>query len=618
MPLLSNQTARPKDTKGTLRRLLSYLSAFRIPMAIAVILSLGTNLLALAGPKLAGHAIEAVDKGKGKVDFATVAYYTRLMLIIYVASAVCSFVLSVLMMKVGRAVGKKLRKEVFDKLMRTPVGYFDTHQTGDIISRVSYDIDVISNSLSTDVVQILASIVTVVGAFIMMLTVCPPLVLAVLVTIPLSVFYTRYITRKARPLLSKRSAMYGQMNGFSEEMFSGQKTIQAYAHEDLTITDFDGINEQTCEAFYNADYIASKIGPSISFINNLSLALTAMFGSLFYMNGVINLGQISSFVLYTRKFSGPINEVANIANELLSALAAAERVFNLLNEADEVADLKDAEELTEVRGEVELEDINFSYRPEKPILRDVNLHAEAGKMIAIVGPTGSGKTTIINLLMRFYEPVSGQIYVDDVPHEHFTMESLRRAYALVLQDTWVFHGTIYDNIAYGRIGATREEVVEAAKAAHIHHYIMCLPQGYDTVITEDGGNISKGQKQLLTIARAMLYDAKMLILDEATSNVDTRTERRIQKAMRTLMKDKTCFVIAHRLSTIQNADTILVIGDGTIIESGTHDELMSRRGRYYSLYQALRLTGSCTMRKSSRSSSTMTTAPMTREQWTSR
>ena len=586
MPLLSNQTARPKDTKGTLRRLLSYLSAFRIPMAIAVILSLGTNLLALAGPKLAGHAIEAVDKGKGKVDFATVAYYTRLMLIIYVASAVCSFVLSVLMMKVGRAVGKKLRKEVFDKLMRTPVGYFDTHQTGDIISRVSYDIDVISNSLSTDVVQILASIVTVVGAFIMMLTVCPPLVLAVLVTIPLSVFYTRYITRKARPLLSKRSAMYGQMNGFSEEMFSGQKTIQAYAHEDLTITDFDGINEQTCEAFYNADYIASKIGPSISFINNLSLALTAMFGSLFYMNGVINLGQISSFVLYTRKFSGPINEVANIANELLSALAAAERVFNLLNEADEVADLKDAEELTEVRGEVELEDINFSYRPEKPILRDVNLHAEAGKMIAIVGPTGSGKTTIINLLMRFYEPVSGQIYVDDVPHEHFTMESLRRAYALVLQDTWVFHGTIYDNIAYGRIGATREEVVEAAKAAHIHHYIMCLPQGYDTVITEDGGNISKGQKQLLTIARAMLYDAKMLILDEATSNVDTRTERRIQKAMRTLMKDKTCFVIAHRLSTIQNADTILVIGNGTIIESGTHEELMEKRGRYYSLYQA--------------------------------
>ena len=586
MPLLSSQTARPKDTKGTLRRLLSYLNAYRVPMAIGLILSLAGNLFALFGPMLAGSAIGAIGEGAGDADFPRIYHYLKLLLLLYVGSAVCTFLLSVLMMKVGRSVGKKLRSQVFDKLMTMPVGYFDTHQTGDIISRVSYDIDVISNSLSTDVVQILSSLVTVIGAFIMMLVICPPLVLAVLITIPMSILYTRYITRKARPLLSARSAMYGKMNGYSEEMFSGQKTIQAYAHEGLTLTEFDGINEQTCEAFFNADYISSKIGPSIGFINNLSLALTAMFGSIFYMKGIINLKQISSFVLYTRKFSGPINEVANIANEILSSLAAAERVFNLLNESDEIADLKDAVELTDVRGEVELEDVNFSYRPEKPILTDINIHAEAGKMIAIVGPTGSGKTTIINLLMRFYEPVSGQIYVDDTPHEHFTMESLRRAYALVLQDTWVFHGTIYDNIAYGRIGASREEVVAAAKAAHIHHYIMCLPQGYDTVITEDGGNISKGQKQLLTIARAMLYDAKMLILDEATSNVDTRTERRIQKAMRTLMKDKTCFVIAHRLSTIQNADTILVIGNGTVAEAGTHEELMAKKGRYYNLYQA--------------------------------
>jgi ABC-type multidrug transport system, ATPase and permease components len=586
MPLLSNKTARPKDTKGTLRRLLSYLNAYRVPMAIGLVLSLAGNLFALFGPNLAGKAIGAIGNGAGEAKFSLIYHYLKLLLLLYVGSAVCTFLLSVLMMKVGRSVGKKLRSEVFDKLMTMPVGYFDTHQTGDIISRVSYDIDVISNSLSTDVVQILSSLITVIGAFIMMLVICPPLVLAVLITIPLSIFYTRYITRKARPLLSARSAMYGEMNGYSEEMFSGQKTIQAYAHEEITLDEFDGINEKTCEAFFNADYISSKIGPSIGFINNLSLALTAMFGSIFYMKKIIDLSQISSFVLYTRKFSGPINEVANIANEILSSLAAAERVFNLLNESDEIADLKDAVELTDVRGEVELEDVNFSYRPEKPILRDINIHAEAGKMIAIVGPTGSGKTTIINLLMRFYEPVSGQIYVDDTPHEHFTMESLRRAYALVLQDTWVFHGTIYDNIAYGRIGATRDEVIEAAKAAHIHHYIMCLPQGYDTVITEDGGNISKGQKQLLTIARAMLYDAKMLILDEATSNVDTRTERRIQKAMRTLMKDKTCFVIAHRLSTIQNADTILVIGNGTVVEAGTHEELMEKKGRYYSLYNA--------------------------------
>ncbi len=586
MPPLSTKTARPKDTKGTLLRLLSYLKGFRIPLICGLILSLAGNLLALFGPKLAGKAIHAIANDSHVVDFASVYHYTKLMLIIYVASAVCTYILSVLMMKVGRSIGRKMRKDVFDKLMRMPVGYFDTHQTGDIISHVSYDIDVISNSLSTDVVQILASIVTVVGAFIMMLTVCPPLVLAVLITIPLSILYTRYIMKKTRPVLIHRSQMYGEMNGFSEEMFSGQKTIQAYAHEDISLGDFDKINDDTCTAYYDAEFLATKIGPSVGFINNLSLALTAMFGSLFYMNGVIDLGQISSFVLYTRKFSGPINEVANIANEILSALAAAERVFRLLNELDEVADLPDAEELRDVRGDVELSDVCFSYIPEKPILRDINLRADAGKMIAIVGPTGSGKTTVINLLMRFYDPVSGQIFVDDTPHEHFTMNSLRRAYALVLQDTWVFHGTIYDNIAYGRVGATREEVIAAAKASHIHRYIMCLPNGYDTIITEDGGNISKGQKQLLTIARAMLYDAKMLILDEATSNVDTRTEREIQKAMRTLMKDKTCFVIAHRLSTIQNADKILVMGKGFIEESGTHDELMAKKGAYYKLYNA--------------------------------
>ncbi len=586
MPPLSTKTEKPKDTKGSLLRLLSYLSRFRFAIALCLVLSLAGNLFALIGPKLAGSAIGVISEGKGLVVFEKVYYYAKWMLILYISSSVFSYLLSVLMMRIGRSVGKQLRKEIFEKLMRLPVGYFDTHQTGDIISRVSYDVDVISNSLSTDVVQILSSVVTVIGAFVMMLLVCPPLVVVVLITIPMSVLYTRHMMIKTRPVLSKRSAMYGALNGFSEEMFSGQKTIQAYAHEDVSITDFDKCNNETCDAYFNAEYYATKIGPSVNFINNLSLSLVALFGSILYMYGRIDLGQISSFVLYSRKFSGPINEVANIANEILSSLAAAERVFRLLDELEEVPDLPDAKELTTVRGDVELSDIAFSYVPEKPILTGVNLKADAGKMIAIVGPTGSGKTTIINLLMRFYDPVSGTIRIDGQNHLEYTMESLRKAYALVLQDTWVFHGTIYDNIAYGRTGATREEVVAAAKAAHIHKYIMCLPNGYDTVITEDGGNISKGQKQLLTIARAMLYDSKMLILDEATSNVDTRTERQIQKAMRTLMADKTCFVIAHRLSTIQNADTILVIGDGTIAERGTHDELMERKGRYYQLYQA--------------------------------
>ena len=592
MPPLSSKTEKPKDTKGTILRLLSYLGRYRLGILGGVVLSLTANVCALLGPKFAGSAITAMGEGKGAVDFPLVYRYALLMLGLYIFSSVVNYMLSFLMMNIGRSVGRKMRSDVMSKLMKLPVGYFDTHQTGDIISRVSYDIDVISNSLSTDITQILSSVITVTGAFALMLYIYAPLVIVVVVMIPIYILYTRYMMRKTRPLMSKRSAMYGTLNGFSEEMFSGQKTIQAYAHEAMSVMAFDVHNNNACDAYYKADYQAAKIGLTVGFFTNLSLALSATAGSVFYMKEMISLGAIASFLLYTRKFSGPINEVANISNEILSALAAAERVFRLLNEEEETADREGATELIEVAGNVELEKIHFSYVPEKPILTDVNLKAEAGKLIAIVGPTGAGKTTIINLLMRFYDPISGTIRIDGTDHLDYTMRSLRKAYAMVLQDTWVFHGTIYDNIAYGRSDATREEVIAVAKAAHIHKYIMCLPNGYETVITEDGGNISKGQKQLLTIARAMLYDSKMLILDEATSNVDTRTERQIQSAMRTLMKDKTCFVIAHRLSTIQNADRILVIGGASIMggrgidEQGTHEELMAKKGAYYRLYMS--------------------------------
>lgn len=577
---------KPKDAKGTLLRIWRYVARYRALMIIIAFLCIGSNLLALVGPSLAGEAIDEAAAGAGKVNFQRVWHYARLMLVFYISSSVLTLLIHFLMMKVGRNIARQMRSDVFYKLMKLPVNYFDRHAAGDIISRVSYDIDVLSTSISTDIVQIMTSVVTVAGSLFMMIYISPLLSLMVLVTIPLSVFYTRFMSKKTRPLFARRSAAYGRMNGYVEEMFSGQKTIQAYARETTVLDRFETINQEASEAFYWANHYGMTIGPTMNSINNLGLALLGMFGSVLYLKDIVGLAQISSFVLYSRKFSGPINEIANIVNEIYSALAAAERVFRLLDEEEEAADAEDALPLTDVRGDVEIENVSFGYVPDKIILQNFNLKAEAGKLIAIVGPTGAGKTTVINLLMRFYDANTGEIRVDGQEIRSLTRASLRRAYAMVLQDTWLFHGTIYENIAYGKEGATRDEVVAAAKAAKIHHYIMQLPEGYDTVISEDGGNISKGQKQMLTIARSMLYDARMLILDEATSNVDTGTERRIQAAMRELMSGKTCFVIAHRLSTIRHADRILVVNHGNIVEQGNHRELMERGGFYHKLYNS--------------------------------
>lgn len=577
---------KPKDTKGTLLRLLSYVGRYRYVFAAILVLCFISNILSLLGPGYAGSAINEAAAGKGNVNFSKVLYFAKRMLAVYVVSSILSISISILMTNVSRKIAANLRQDVFDKLLKLPVGYFDQNQAGDIISRVSYDIDVIGTCISTDLTQILTSVVTVAGSLFMMIKISPLLSLTTLVTIPAALFYTVRMKKITQPRYSKRSKAYGKMNGFVEEMFSGQKTIQAYAYEDKVNERFDEINLLAADSYYDAEYYGCTIGPSINVINNTGLCLVAIFGSILHMNSMINLGQISSFVLYSRKFSGPINEIANIMNELYSALSAAERVFELLNQEEELADESDALVLENAVGEVLAEHVSFGYLPGKTILHDFSMKADSGKLIAIVGPTGAGKTTIINLLMRFYDVDQGAILVDNRDIRNYTRSSLRGAYAMVLQDTWVFRGTIFENIAFGREDATLEDVVRVAKAAHIHAFITRLPQGYDTIISEDGGNISKGQKQLLTIARAMLYDSRILILDEATSNVDTNTEKHIQKAMRELMKDKTCFVIAHRLSTIKNADNILVVNHGDVIEQGTHDELIDSKGFYYGLYNA--------------------------------
>lgn len=575
-----------RNSKKILFRLWDYLYIYKWNALTALLLSLTSNFLVLAGPMFCGYAIDAIVPGKGQVQFKTVFFNCFLMVIFYLVSSLLSYILSVLMINLSQKVISKMRGDVFDKLVDLPVSYFDNHQAGEIISRISYDIDTVNASLSTDLLQIFTSIITVAVSLVMMLFISPSLSLVFAVTVPVSILLTKYMTAKVRPMFHKRSVMLGKLNGFVEEIISGHKTVKAYSQEETTIHRFDAKNEEAVNAYYNADYYGSMTGPGVNFINNISLALISVFGALLYLSGTLTLGNLSSFVLYSRKFSGPINEAANILSELQSTFAAAGRIFDLIDEEPEPEDAENAVTLSDIRGNVKMEHVSFGYTPGKDIIQNLNLDAEEGRLIAIVGPTGAGKTTIINLLMQFYDPGSGTIFIDGTDIQNVTRRSLRLSYAMVLQDTWLFQGTVFENITYGKEGATMDEVISAAKAAKIHDYIMHLPDGYDTVLSGERMNISQGQRQLLTIARAMLLDSKILILDEATSNVDTRTELQIQSAMRRLMNGKTCFVIAHRLSTIRNADVILVVRDGKITEQGNHEELLERGGVYSELYRA--------------------------------
>ena len=578
-------------------RLLKYLTAHKGYIALALLLTLTSNLLALIGPELSGKAIDSIS-GIKNVDFDTVGKYTLLMIILYFLSAVLSFLLSVVMINLSRKVVYRMRRDVFNHLIDLPVGYFDSNQTGDLISRLSYDIDTINTSLSNDLIQICSGLITVIGCIIMMAKISLPLMLVFFITVPTLIIFTKHRVIKVKPLFRARSAKLGEMNGYAEEMLSGQKTIKAYGKEDVMTRRFDRCNYDASEAYYKADYEGSVVGPSVNFINNLTLSLICMLGAILLMiySGdsipkillpfSFTLGNLSSFILYSRRFVGPINEAANIVSDIQSATSAAERVFRLLDETPEPYGQIGMTDIEMRCDKLEMDDVSFSYVEGVRVLNDISFSLEKGETLAIVGPTGSGKTSLVNLLMRFYDPDSGAIRINGVNTMDATLENTRSLFTMVLQETWLFGGTIAENIAYGNSSATLDDIIDAAKRARIHSFIESLPNGYDTVITDGGVNISKGQKQLITVARAMLIDSPVLILDEATSNVDSRTEANLQKALSEIMKDKSSIIIAHRLSTIKNADKIIVLRSGRISEYGNHDSLLEKKGIYYSLYNS--------------------------------
>jgi len=577
---------KPQDSKKTLTKLFTYVTEVKWLFICAIILTLSANGLQLLGPKLTGNVIDIISVNQDPNAWENVLFYVFWMLVLYIISSILMYALSSLMIYISQKIVVRMRQDLFNKFLDLPVSYFDKHQIGDMLSRISYDIDTINTSLSSDLVQLFGSMIVVIGAFVMMLWISLPLLTVFFITIPLSILTTRFLTKRTRPLFRERSRKLGDMNGYVEETISGLKTIKAYSQQDTMFSNFKEKNYDASEAYYKADYYGSIVGPTVGFINNISLTLISVFGSILFLFNMITIGNISSFLLYSRKFSGPISESANMIAELQSTLAAAERVFRVLDEPIEKIVENPLILNKPIQGHVQFENVSFGYLPNKPVLKDVNLNIKPGSLVAIVGPTGAGKTTLINLIMRFYSPDSGRILIDNVDIAQLSQEELRSTFSMVLQDSWLFHGSIYDNLIYGNEHATKEDVIRIAKEVHIHNFIERTKNGYDTLISDDGVNISKGQRQLITIARAMLANKPMIILDEATSNVDTLTEKRIQSAMIKLMQNKTCFVIAHRLSTIINADIICVVHDGNVVEQGNHHDLMAKKGHYYHLYMA--------------------------------
>ena len=574
-----------QQNKSTLKKVFSYIGKYKYFLILSMIFAAVTVGLTLYAPILIGKAIDCIV-GKGDVDFVLMKSILIKVAIIVVTTAIVSWLMNVCNNKITYNVSRDLRKKAFDKIEILPFSYIDTHSKGDIVSRVITDVDQLSDGLLMGFTQFFTGVITIIGTLAFMLSVNVFITLVVVVVTPLSFFIARFIAKKTFNMFSLQSKTRGEQTAFIDEMISNQKVADAYSMDEENKKRFDKINNDLAKYSLKATFFSSITNPATRFVNSIVYAAVALFGAIMAVKGNITVGVLAAFLSYANQYTKPFNEISSVVTELQNALACAGRVFELIEEDGETPDKNDAKELSNVSGNIDIDNLYFSYIPEKELLKNVNIKVEHGKTVAIVGPTGCGKTTLINLLMRFYDPQKGTISVDGINTQDITRNSLRQNFGMVLQDTWLKSGTIADNIRLGKNDATDEEIIEAAKKAHAHSFIKRLPDGYNTMIGEDGGSLSQGQKQLLCITRLMLCPPPMLILDEATSSIDTRTEIRIQKAFNTLMKDRTTFIVAHRLSTIQNADLILVMNEGNIIEQGTHTSLYNQKGFYYNLYNS--------------------------------
>ena len=584
---------KAKDFKGTMKKLLQYLGAYKISIVAVIIFAIGSTVFNIVGPKILGRATTEIFKGLVRkvsggsgIDFTKIGKILGMLLVLYLCSALFSFIQGYIMTGVSQKLTYRMRKEISEKINRLPMNYFDKMTHGEVLSRITNDVDTLSQSLNQSATQVITSVATIIGVLIMMLSISPLMTLTALLLLPISMGFISVIVKRSQKYFMSQQEYLGHVNGQVEEVYGGHNIVKAFNKEQDVIATFDKDNDMLYQSAWKSQFLSGMMMPIMQFVGNLGYVAEVILGGYLAMKSVIEVGDIQSFIQYVRNFTQPIQQVAQVANMLQSTAAASERVFEFLEEEEEEQTVTDSEPVDDLEGRVEFDHVHFGYNPDHIIINDFSVKVEPGQKIAIVGPTGAGKTTMVKLLMRFYDVNEGAIKVDGHDIRDFNRSELRKMFGMVLQDTWLFKGSIEENIRYGKLDATHEEVVEAAKAAHVHRFVLTLPGGYNMELNEEASNVSQGQKQLLTIARAILEDPKILILDEATSSVDTRTEIQIQKAMDNLMRGRTSFIIAHRLSTIRDADLILVMKDGDIVEQGNHEELLAKNGFYADLYNS--------------------------------